>query len=545
MNPDKLYDFQQSGVEWLSSKRDNGFGFVADPYVGLIGDEMGLGKTAQGLATLRPLIEAGKRILFIVPGATMIQWQKQYEKWINDLEIDDFGMNSLQAIKGSKSIILKDCSCIMSHSLLASHTLVERLVAANFDGILIDEIHKFGAEGTKRIKHLWALINLTPSHFVDARIALSGTPVRNYAKEIYNTAHFLDPIRFRVREDFARKYLTLDGKALYNPRQFHSDFAPYYIRRTVSEVQKSLPSIRRTKLYTTITNTKIANMYNRQLDLMDNFMNSGSAVGSFSLLGYLQKLRHITGLAKAGEAAILEPILEYVRPNYEDDSDLDGRKAVLGIHHHLVATRLQNSILGECKCGLLRMAHYDLDDDFKESSKIAKNGCVKWEPKIQFFMIRGGMDNYEKENTKADFIAHRGPGILLLSIKAAGEGIDGLQFASSKAYVFERQWNGADELQFEKRIHRTGQTEKCSIEYTIAEGTVDEFFDELIDQKRQFTTQVEDEHWETNPAFLKKLAEKVVSSRISVPSKNDLDEFERIIQPKADIRENIENYQEL
>lgn len=487
----ELYDFQRDGVQWLKSLRDNGYGFSAPPYVGLLADEMGLGKTAQALETIKELFLTGKKILILAPGATIIQWQKQWDRWINDLEPDEFGSTSLYAIKSAKTTILPDTSYIMSHSMLASHDVVQKLIAANFDVLIIDEIHKFGGTGTKRIKHLRVLCNLSASKFESGRIGLSGTPVRNYAKEIYNIAHFLDGERFRNEAEFASKYLTYDKKSLRNPRQFHDNFAPYYLRRTVSEVQKSLPSIRRTKLYTEITNPFIIKAYNTQLDLMSNFMNNAEKLQSFSLLGYLIKLRHITGIAKAQEPAIIEPIREYING---DNGAETMRKAVIGFHHHYVEVRLKRSL--------------------KE---------------FQFYVIKGGMSGLEKENVKNDFINAPGGSINLLSIKAAGEGIDGLQFAARKAYVFERQWNSADELQFEKRIHRTGQTQPVDIEYTIATGTVDEFFDEMVDEKRMYTTQVEDVNYATNPAFMKQLAERVISNRLPSHEVRTYDDVEDIM----------------
>lgn len=522
-NDYNLWQFQAEGVAWLQSARDNGYGFSCPPNTGFLADEMGLGKTAQALSTIHSLIAQGKKILILVPGATIIQWQKNYDRWILDNEPDEFACDSLYALRTSKTKIPVGRTCICSHSIIAQHDFIEKLVNAKFDGIVIDEAHKFGATGTKRIKNLFALINLTEGHFEAARILLSGTPVRNYAKEIYNLAHILDPKKFRSREDFNRKYLTFDGKALYNPQQFHDDFAPYYLRRMAAQVQPDLPSIRRTKLYTEVSDPFLAKAYNKELDVMENFMNNGNRVDAFSLLGYLQRLRHITGMAKAAEPAIIEPIMEYLTEGEQKN------KIVLGIHHHIVATRLRNSELGRCKCGHKRMAHFEILDEGKEipRAKCLAPNCdcdhTRYESAIPIFMIRGGMTDTEKEQVKQAFIASAPPSILLLSIKAAGEGIDGLQFAASKVVVFERQWNGADELQFEKRIHRSGQTKSCEAEYTIAQGTVDEFFDALIEEKREITTQVEDVNWETNPVFMKQLAERVIASRLPENIQRDVD----------------------
>lgn len=501
MNSDKPYQFQSDAISWLKQTRDNGFGFKCEAMCGLIGDEMGLGKTVTALESVKDLVQSGKRGLFIVPGSTIIQWQRQWDKWVNDSEPDPFGSDGLFALSGSKDRLPRDVSVVMSHSLLAKAVVIEKLAAANLDFCVIDEIHKFGSHGTKRIKHLWALINLTPSRFEYGRIGLSGTPVRNYAREIYNIAHFIAPEVFRVYEDFCRKYLTYDRKALWNPRQFHSDFAPFYIRRTVKEVQTNLPEIRRTKLYTEITDPFIIQAYNKQLDLLDNFMNHAGKIEAFSLLGYLIKLRHLTGIAKAREASIIEPIRDYL--NGEGSETGEARKIIIGIHHHFVASELMKRL--------------------KE---------------FRFYLIRGGQSIYEREAIKDAFIKDPAPSVLLLSIKAGGEGIDGLQYSgATKAYIFEHQWNAADELQFEKRIHRTGQTQSCNIELTIASGTIDEFFVNLKEDKLKYTTQVEDENWEHNPAFLRKLAETVVSNRLSIPKYRDIEEFEDMIRPKADINE--------
>ncbi|MGB8843599.1 MAG: SNF2-related protein, partial [Aliidongia sp.] len=147
------YIYQTEGVEWLSSTRDNGYGYSSTPLVGLLGDEMGLGKTAQALMAIRPLIEQGKRILFIVPGATITQWQRQYQRWILDCEADEFGMDGLFALRSTDARIPKGMCCICSHTILARVEFVEKLANANFDGIVIDEVHKFGNRMARRTKH--------------------------------------------------------------------------------------------------------------------------------------------------------------------------------------------------------------------------------------------------------------------------------------------------------------------------------------------------------------------------------------------------------
>lgn len=484
------FQFQSDTVAWLAAPRSNGFGHKADPLCGLIGHEMGLGKTAIALLALRPSIkEQRKRILFLVPGATVIQWQRNWDRWINDCESDEFGTDGLFALRSSTGLIPNGMSCIASHSMMAKADFVQSIIRANFDGVVLDEGHKFGGRDTKRIKHLWAARNCSASHFKHARIVLTGTPVRNYADEIYNLLHLIAPDSFKDFPKFASKYLTYDQRALWNVAQFHSDVAPFYTRKTVAEVQKDLPKHRVTKVYCEITDPYIKSLYNKELDLLDNVLNGGGKMsggedeGTTSLLGYLIKLRHWTGIAKAKEPPIVEEIVDYLESDNQHGFAHNGNKVAVGLIHRMVADRLEKSILNHL-------------------------------PSCAIFRVQGGLTPSEKDAALTGFRNHQGPAVILMNMEAGGAGIDGLQEVCSRSYVFERMWNGADELQFEKRISRTGQKFATETGYTIAQGTIDEFFDDLVEEKRKITGNVEDRNWETDGKFMRQLAERVCMGRL-------------------------------
>lgn len=481
------FDFQLSGIEWLRAPRSNGKGFSAAPLHGILGDDMGMCKTATSLLALRPEIERGKRFLFIVPGNTTLQWQRTWDRWILDCENDEFGMDGLYALRASDAQIPRGLSCICSHQMIAKADFVLSVIRADFDGILIDEGHKFGSRDAKRAKHLFAIVNNSPSRVSTARLILTGTPVRNYADEIYNLWHFVSPdLQIAGSEAtysrFASKYLTRDEKALWNPPQFHDDFRPFYIRREATTTK--IPH-RKAKLYTEVTDKFIRDAYNKELDALDNFMSNGEKVDSMSLLGYLVKLRHITGIAKAKEPSILEPICEYLlSDSLRNEKGLDGEaapynKVAIGLIHRFVADRLELSI-------------------------------KKRIPDVAIFRVQGGLSPHEKDAAIQGFKSAKQPSVILVNMEAGGAGTDGLQEACSRSYVFERMWNGADELQFEKRINRTGQLFNTETDYTIATGTIDEFFDELVESKTNITGQVSDENWERDDKFIKQLAEKIV-----------------------------------
>jgi hypothetical protein len=78
------------------------------------------------------------------------------------------------------------------------------------------------------------------------------------------------------------------------------------------------------------------------------------------------------------------------------------------------------------------------------------------------------------------------------------------------------------------------------IEYTIATGTVDEFFDEMCVYKDRIAMQVEDVDYETNPRFLQQLAERVISSRLPEVTKADLKLMDQM-GIKFDIEQSIQD----
>jgi len=83
----------------------------------------------------------------------------------------------------------------------------------------------------------------------------------------------------------------------------------------------------------------------------------------------------------------------------------------------------------------------------------------------------------------------RAPRIAIISTLAGGEGLDGMQRFCSKLIMLERQWNPANEEQAEKRIsQRIGQQFNVTGTYIVATGTIDEFFSEIVERKREIIT---------------------------------------------------------
>ena len=75
-----LREYQVTGVRWLLSLRQNGFG-------GCLADDMGLGKTLQVISYLSDASMKKTRNLIIVPKTLLINWEKEFAKFSPDTEV--------------------------------------------------------------------------------------------------------------------------------------------------------------------------------------------------------------------------------------------------------------------------------------------------------------------------------------------------------------------------------------------------------------------------------------------------------------------------
>jgi SWI/SNF-related matrix-associated actin-dependent regulator 1 of chromatin subfamily A len=101
--------------------------------------------------------------------------------------------------------------------------------------------------------------------------------------------------------------------------------------------------------------------------------------------------------------------------------------------------------------------------------------------------ITGDVPNEERSVRCDRFQNMHMPRVMIIS-SAGGEGID--LYRSSVIIFAEREWSPAVEEQAEARCHRIGQKGAVEAIYVIAQDTIDEDIDELIESKRAILGQV-------------------------------------------------------
>ena len=84
------------------------------------------------------------------------------------------------------------------------------------------------------------------------------------------------------------------------------------------------------------------------------------------------------------------------------------------------------------------------------------------------------------------FQEDEGVGFFVLSLKAGGAGLN--LTAASHVVHFDRWWNPAVENQATDRAFRIGQTKNVLVHKFVCRGTVEDKIDQLIESKRQLST---------------------------------------------------------
>jgi SNF2 family DNA or RNA helicase len=174
----------------------------------------------------------------------------------------------------------------------------------------------------------------------------------------------------------------------------------------------------------------------------------------------MSKMRKITGISKV--EACVDLVTEFL-------ISCD-RKIVVFVHHQNAAAMLKANLDSWLKDGGFKPC---LDLNSSLSADDRQNLVVKFRD-----------EDYR---------------VLIASTLASGEGLN-LQFCSD-AIMLERQWNPANEEQAEGRFHRFGQVNPVSVIYMIESETIDEYFTELVEQKRAIVSSTLDNkelQWDSN-----------------------------------------------
>ncbi|WP_028646969.1 DEAD/DEAH box helicase [Nocardiopsis sp. CNT312] len=439
-----LRPYQDRGASWLRFLGELGLGAV-------LADDMGLGKTVQLLALLadeRSASPAPGPTLLVCPVSLVGNWVREAERFTPGLRVhvqhgsDRPTGNALARLVGGCDLVVTTYGVVVRDC--------EEMAALPWHRVVCDEAQALKNSTTRQARAVRSL----PAA---ARIALTGTPVENNLGELWSVMDFANPGMLGSAEGFQRSIADRaesgDEAATGLVRRLTR---PFVLRRVKTDrsVIADLPEKLEMRAWCTLTPEQ-ASLYKAVADHTAERMAEAG-----------EKERK--GLVLAAMAR-LKQICNHPAQFLGDGSALAGRSGKLDRLEAILASAAAEGDKALCFTQYTRFGE-----------RLAP--YLRSRLGVPVLWLHGGTPRAEREELTRRFQEASGPVVFLLSLKAAGTGLN-LTAANHVVHV-DRWWNPAVEDQATDRAFRIGQRRDVQVRKLVCVGTVEERVDEMIERKR-------------------------------------------------------------
>ena len=518
-----MKDYQLVGLNWLHM-------LFSKKISCILADDMGLGKTCQIIAYLAQLqLEQVDGVhLIIVPGSTLENWLREFEKFAPDMVVRPY--YGLQAERG----MLQEQLNAERHSIDAIVTTYDMAVKADdnkflrkfgpFAVCVYDEAHMLRNPNSDRYTQLTRI-------GADHKVLLTGTPLQNNLQELIAILAFIMPEMFQEKRDdlnflFKHKATTKDTSSaalLSNERvaRARSMMTPFILRRKKQQVL-DLPKKHSRVEYCEMTDTQ-ANYY---ADLVENAQrifaeknapgakrNAQTTKESSNIIMDLRKAaihpllskrifndakldKLVTALTKTDEFGDNPP--EKIRAYLDGTAAQCVKGGDFGLHkfcadpgrpmlHKRFALKKQEWLdAGKVvKFRELIEAYVKNGDRTLVFSQFTTLMDILEEVletlNIKFLRLDGSTNMADRQDMIDKFYTDETIPVFMLSTRAGGAGIN--LAAANKVIIFDSGFNPQDDIQAENRAHRVGQEREVEVVRLVTKGTIEEQIHALGESK--------------------------------------------------------------
>ncbi len=440
-----LRPYQERGLSWLDFLSRLGIG-------GVLADDMGLGKTAQTLSLLLAERERGAvgSTLLVCPMSLVSNWRKEAEKFAPSLDVYvHHGATRDTARLGHADLVITTYGTALRD--------LDALRDVEWSRVVCDEAQAIKNSATRQSQAVRAIPART-------RLALTGTPVENHLAELWSIMDFANPGLLGPAKTFRRRYqepieVRQDEDAAAALKRATG---PFVLRRlkTDKSIISDLPEKLEMKVWCPLTPEQAA-LYQAVVDDM------------------LNKIGSSAGIERRGNvlAAMtrLKQVCNHPAHLLRDGSRLDGRSGKLARLQELA-----EEIVEEGDKGLVFTQYAEFGSLLQPYLAAHLDRPVLW--------LHGGLSKQKRDELVTRFQSDPEPMIFLLSLKAAGTGLN-LTAANHVIHV-DRWWNPAVEDQATDRAYRIGQSRNVQVRKFICAGTIEERVDEMIERKKALAQRV-------------------------------------------------------
>jgi SWI/SNF-related matrix-associated actin-dependent regulator of chromatin subfamily A-like protein 1 len=468
--PGLLYPHQADGVAFLISKGR-----------AILGDDMGLGKTRQAIVGMQVAAPTGM-ILVVCPASLKLNWRREIKMVDPDAKIEVLGIANHQQHDPRWVIV--------NYDIVAKNA--ERLHGIPWSGVILDEAH-FIKNNSQRTSHCLKLLGVSN----DARAALigppqvyllTGTPITNRPRDLFNLLRCVGHPSARSFLSFAKRYCDAYKNdygwvttGASNLEELNLLMKEVMLRRKKDEVLE-LPEKIRSWVPISVDS---AAARNAQRSFAEWFAGAdASRPNDKDFLARLTKLR--VALHKAKHQAVEERIRDVIATD---------RKVI-------VFTAFTEGL--------------------KRHKAVFGEECV----------TLSGSDNAEQRMETVDRFQND-PEVRVAACNIIAGGVGITLTAASHVIFQDLDWVPANHLQAEDRAYRLGQTNRVTVEYMLADGTLDVFIASLLEAKLRLINTIESEEV-PNASVLDELYGKLRSLGPALLQEN------KALQATGEIRDRLE-----
>ena len=437
----ELRPYQKDGYDFLAHLFHIKLG-------GILADDMGLGKTLQTLTWLAWLKEAHaknpKPSLVICPASVLHNWRRETEKFTPNVKV--LVLESGAARHNLRKQIPQHDLIVTNYALLRRD--LEELQKFAFRAVILDEaqfIKNPGAQVTQSVKQLKC----------EHKLALTGTPLENRLLDLWSIVDFIQPGYLGNQEHFLETYEprgeNAESAQRIARRRLSAKLRPLLLRRLKKHVAKDLPDRIEERLDCPLGDEQrklyLAELRRSRDQVMKAVETQGLNKSKMHVLAALTRLRqvccHPSLVGNDTASGKTDTLFELLDPLIAD-----GQKVLV------FSQFVQMLQLLEKECAVRNIHTHVLTGQTKDRQQVV-----------------------------SEFQADSRPGVFLLSLRAAGTGLN----LTNASYVvlYDPWWNPAVEAQAIDRSHRIGQTQTVNAYRLIAPGTVEEKIWELQQSKAQ------------------------------------------------------------